>query len=141
MPPKFDTPTEMVIAELEQVIPQAMAHEGVDRVLVDYPELKEKNPRSLPPKQCPGLSIALIRDAKCVWAKGYGVKNAETGEVVAPDTNFLGWSLSKPVAAYAALKMCELGMWELDRPFQEYFSDPTLPNDPQVEKITLRTMP
>lgn len=64
---KLDVPVERVVAELENRIPEAMDRERV-----------------------PGLSIALIRDAKCVWAKGFGVRDLETGELVTEDTLFAG---------------------------------------------------
>ena len=112
---KVDVPVETIVSELEGAIPEAMKRERV-----------------------PGLSIALIRDAECVWAKGFGVKNTETGEAVTAETVFAGCSLSKPLAAYAALKMCELGHLELDRSLSAYLPHPFVPDEPRLAEITLR---
>jgi len=68
----------------------------------------------------PGLSIALIRDAEIIWYKGFGVKNAKTGEPVTENTIFEAASLSKPVFAYAVLQMIENGDLDLDVPLIEY---------------------
>lgn len=52
----------------------------------------------------PGVSVAVIRDGKLAWTRGYGV--AWTGgPAVTPDTLFQAASISKPVAAMAALSM------------------------------------
>jgi CubicO group peptidase (beta-lactamase class C family) len=62
----------------------------------------------------PGVSVAVIRDFKIEWARGYGVKDAETGEPVTERTLFQAGSISKPVAAMAALKKVEQGRLSLD---------------------------
>ena len=112
---RVDAPLEDAIAELEETIPRLIEEGGV-----------------------PGLSIALIRDAECVWTRGYGVKNAETRDPITTATVFPAASCSKPVAAYAALKLCEDGILDLDRPLAAYLPDPFLPDEPRVKDITLR---
>jgi len=62
----------------------------------------------------PGVSVAVIKDFKVEWARGYGVKDAETGEPVTERTLFQAGSISKPVAAMAALKKVEQGRLALD---------------------------
>ena len=42
----------------------------------------------------PGLSVAVIKDFKIAWAKGYGVKDLETKEPVTTDTLFQAGSIS-----------------------------------------------
>src|SRR5216684_3866025 len=57
----------------------------------------------------PGVSIAVINDGKIEWAKSYGVMDEETKEPVTNETLFQAGSISKPVAAYGALKITEEG--------------------------------
>src|ERR1044071_9585712 len=79
---KPDAATQKLIARLESRIPALMSAGDV-----------------------PGLSIAFIKDSKTVWSRGFGYKNAETKEPVDDLTMFGAASLSKPVFAYAVLKM------------------------------------
>jgi hypothetical protein len=51
----------------------------------------------------PAVSIAVIRDYKILWSKQYGITDKETKEPVTRHTLFQAGSISKPVAAYAAL--------------------------------------
>jgi CubicO group peptidase (beta-lactamase class C family) len=62
----------------------------------------------------PGLSVAVINDGKIEWARGYGVVEKDGGKPVTADTLFLAGSISKPVAALAALRLVEQGKLNLD---------------------------
>jgi CubicO group peptidase (beta-lactamase class C family) len=62
----------------------------------------------------PGVSVAVIKDFKVEWAKGYGFKDAETREPVTEGTLFQAGSISKPVAAMTALKKVEQGRLSLE---------------------------
>ncbi|MHB1327080.1 MAG: serine hydrolase domain-containing protein [Gemmatimonadales bacterium] len=63
----------------------------------------------------PGLSIAVIKDFKIHWAKGYGVADVETGRKVDVNTAFQAASISKPVAAMAAVRLAQDGKLSLDQ--------------------------
>ncbi|HKQ09210.1 MAG TPA: serine hydrolase [Blastocatellia bacterium] len=84
-----------------------------------------------------GLSIAWIRDGKVYWASGFGVKNAGTKEIVDLSTMFEAASLSKPVFAYAVLKMVERGELDLDTPLSKYLPA-YIENDERLNLITAR---
>jgi CubicO group peptidase (beta-lactamase class C family) len=64
--------------------------------------------------KAPGVSVAVIRDFKVEWAKGYGFKDAESREPVTERTLFQAGSISKPVAAMTILKKVEQGKLSLD---------------------------
>jgi CubicO group peptidase (beta-lactamase class C family) len=72
------------------------------------------------------------------WSRVFGVRNILTGEIVTEDTLFEAASLSKPVFAYAVLKLCQQGSLELDTPLNDYMPEPYLPDEQQSKLITLR---
>jgi len=87
------------------------------QTLVD--SLEEGIPRLMKEATVPGLAITLIREGSMVWSQAFGVRNRVTQEPVALDTLFEAASLSKPLFAYASLKLCEKGVLDLDTPLVE----------------------
>ena len=63
----------------------------------------------------PGVSIAVIKDFKIEWARGYGIADVTTGAPVTPDTMFQAASISKPVAAMVSLKAVQDKRFSLDQ--------------------------
>ena len=61
----------------------------------------------------PGVSIAVIRNGSIAWARGYGVKRAG-GAPVTAGTLFQAGSISKPLAAMAALRQVQEKKLALD---------------------------
>lgn len=112
---KSDTPPAALIADLQKFIPALMQQMRV-----------------------PGLALAVIRDAKVLWAQGFGVTNVQAPQPVTPDTPFEAASLSIPVFAYAVLKLCEQGKLGLDAPLWNYRPNYFLPDDPDARLITAR---
>jgi carboxyl-terminal processing protease len=88
----------------------------------------------------PGLSIALIQEGEIVWVEGFGKANTITGKPVAGDTVFEAASISKAIAAYAAMVLVERGVLALDEPMHRYLSQPWLPPSAYAEQITLRQL-
>ena len=86
----------------------------------------------------PGLSIAIIADAKLAWRRGYGVMDAESRAPVTDDTMFEAASMSKPVFAYVVMKLCETGVLSLDTPLTRYTPERFLDGDPRLDSITAR---
>jgi N-acyl-D-amino-acid deacylase len=67
----------------------------------------------------PGAALAVAKDGKLVFARGYGWANLTTGDLVQPDTLFGLASLSKTLTAIAVLELVEQGKLSLDdRPFE-----------------------
>jgi CubicO group peptidase (beta-lactamase class C family) len=62
----------------------------------------------------PGVSIAVIKDFEVHWAKGYGIADLQSGSRVDADTMFQAASISKPVAAMAAVRAAQDGRFSLD---------------------------
>ncbi|MEK6299569.1 MAG: serine hydrolase [Acidobacteriota bacterium] len=96
-------------------------------------------PRLMKDADVPGLSIALVRNGELAWHHGFGVKNAKTKEPVTDDTVFEAASLSKPVFAYAVMKLVESGKLDLDKPLNQYLpGDYDVGPDPRLAAITAR---
>ncbi|MEJ7813421.1 MAG: serine hydrolase domain-containing protein [Gemmatimonadaceae bacterium] len=62
----------------------------------------------------PGVSIAVINGGAIEWARGYGVLEAGSAARVDTGTLFQAASISKPVAAMAALRLAQEGRLDLD---------------------------
>jgi len=92
-----------VIARIEA--PQVPNRQGLDGLKLT--EVMERF-------HVPGVSVAVIRDFQIHWAKAYGVADAKSGRAVQTDTPFQAASISKPVAAMAALKLVQEKKLALD---------------------------
>lgn len=75
----------------------------------------------------PGVSVAVVDDGKVVWARGYGVVAAGETKAVTPSTRFQAASISKPVAAAAALSLVQGGKLTLDGDVNAVLSSWKLP--------------
>jgi len=95
-------------------------------------------PELMKEAQAPGCSIALIKNGRLLWRRGFGVKNASTQEPVDTDTVFEAASISKTVFSYAVLKLAEQGIIELDAPLTRYATKPLIEGDPRLELINAR---
>jgi CubicO group peptidase (beta-lactamase class C family) len=101
-------------------------------------ELEKDIPQLMKDGEVPGLSIVVIEDAKVVWQQNFGVANSTTNQAVDENTIFEAASLSKPVFAYAVLKLVEKGKLDLDTPLVKYLSKSYLENDERANLITAR---
>ncbi len=87
----------------------------------------------------PGISIAVINDYQIEWARGYGVREIGTDDAVDVQTRFQACSISKPVAAVAALRLVEQGRLDLDTDINTYLTSWKLnSNGTWQPKVTLR---
>jgi CubicO group peptidase (beta-lactamase class C family) len=102
--------------------------------------LEAEMPVLLAEAEVPGLSVAVILDGETVRAEGFGVRRADAAEAgeVGPDTVFGAASLTKPVFAYAVMKLVDEGLIDLDRPLVEYLDYEDLAHDERARAITTR---
>jgi len=90
-----------------------------------------------------GASLAVTKDERLVYAKGFGTANDETGEKVKPGHLFRIASVSKLITAVAIMKLYEEGYLDLD---ETVFGENGILNDsiyrdyrdPRIEQITVR---
>lgn len=76
----------------------------------------------------PGMSIAVIKNGKVAWYKGFGVRNINSSEQVDENTIFDGASLTKPLFAYFTMLMVDKEIIELDTPIVEYMAKEKIEN-------------
>lgn len=90
----------------------------------------------------PGLGVAVIRDGRIAWAAGYGVRRAGTAAVVSTSTLFQAASISKPVAATAALSLVQEGRLGLDDDVNRVLRAWRIPGNRHTMRkpVTLRTL-
>ena len=74
----------------------------------------------------PGVSIAVIHDGSIEWAQGFGVVQLGAGPITA-ETLFQAGSISKPVAAMAALHLAEQAKLSLDSDVNEALTSWKIP--------------
>ena len=101
-------------------------------------EWKQGIPRWLRDARMPGVSLAIIDAGRILWEGSFGVKDAGTGAPVRLDTVFAACSNTKPVFAYAVVKLCEKGVMDLDVPLTKYTSRRFVEDDPRLDLITAR---
>jgi CubicO group peptidase (beta-lactamase class C family) len=105
------------------------------------PKLRSDIPDLLKQGNVPGMSIAVIHGGKIFWHNNFGVKNSRSAEPVDDNTVFEAASLSKPVFAYAVLKLVEQGKIGLDAPLTKYLPKPYIEgDDARLQKITARVV-
>jgi CubicO group peptidase (beta-lactamase class C family) len=85
----------------------------------------------------PGMAIAVVTNKKVERIEAFGVRSVSDSSKVNANTVFEAASLSKPVLAYAALKLMDAGKLDLDRPLAEYMPNPDL-KDARASRITAR---
>jgi CubicO group peptidase (beta-lactamase class C family) len=101
-------------------------------------KLQTDTPALMKEADIPGMTIVLIRNGQIAWHNNFGVKNTKTAQPVDDNTIFEAASLSKPVFAYAVLKLVEQGKVGLDVPLTTYLPKSYIENDARLEKITAR---
>jgi CubicO group peptidase (beta-lactamase class C family) len=92
----------------------------------------------------PGGAVAVLRDGKLIYARGFGYADVENKTLVQPDALFRIASVSKPITAAAIMKLMEEGKLKLDdrvAPFIAHLTPaPGATVDPRWEQITIRQL-
>ena len=89
----------------------------------------------------PGVSIAVVHNGVIEWAQGFGVVQTG-GKPVTADTLFQAGSISKPVAAMAALRLVQQGKLSLDADVNQYLTSWKVPTSTAAPRavVTLREL-
>jgi N-acyl-D-amino-acid deacylase len=92
----------------------------------------------------PGGAVAVLRDGKLIYARGFGYADVENETPVQPDALFRIASVSKPITSAAIMTLVEEGKLELDdrvAPFIAHLTPaPGATVDPRWDQITIRQL-
>ena len=96
-------------------------------------------------RNVPGGALAVVKDRRLVYARGYGRADRDTKTPVKADSLFRIASVSKPITGVAVMKLVEQGKLDLDakafpflnlQPAVQSFRDP----EPRLRDITIRQL-
>ncbi len=90
----------------------------------------------------PGVSVAVIKDFKIHWAKGYGLADVTANRPVDVTTAFQAASISKPVMAMAAVRLAQEGRFSLDQNINSLLKSWRVPESEltRVQPVTPRSL-
>jgi len=70
--------------------------------------------RFMEARKVPGGALAVVKEGRLVYSKGYGMADREKGIAATPRTLFRIASISKPITGIAVMKLAEEGRLDLD---------------------------
>lgn len=83
----------------------------------------------------PGVAITVIDDNGIAWTRVHGLADRETGDKVRRDTLFQAGSVSKPVAAFAAMRLVQYDKLALDEPVNDRLIAWHIPDNEFTAKV------
>lgn len=96
-------------------------------------------------QKIPGAAVAVARQGRLIYSRGFGLAEVETETAVEPTALFRIASISKPVTAIAVLQLVEQGKLGLDEPAFARLRDddrfaPLSTPDPRAAMVTIRQL-
>jgi CubicO group peptidase (beta-lactamase class C family) len=85
-----------------------------------------------------GMGIALIREREIIWSEAFGLKDVERNLPMTKDSLYAAASLTKPFAAFIAMKLYEEGKLDIDKSLESYLPKPYVKDRPEIKQITAR---
>lgn len=111
---------------------------------IDITSVDQKISDWMTKNKMPGMSLAVSKDGKLVYAKGYGEANTDTHEKVTTESQFRIASVSKLITSAAIMKLIQDGKISMDQkvfgtngilgttygsqPYKQYVTDITISN-------------
>lgn len=84
----------------------------------------------------PAVSVAVVHNGTLVWAEGFGARGPD-GKPVTKETLFQAGSISKPVAAMAALHLVQTGKLSLDTDINQALTSWHIPSSTLAPDATV----
>jgi N-acyl-D-amino-acid deacylase len=122
----------------------ASAHMETGTVFEDLKSFDELMRSFVQEQKIPGAALAVAKDGRVVYARGFGYADLETHQPVQPDSLFRIASVSKPITAVAVLRLVDQGKLSLDDavldllPPHEAHLPAGREQDPRLRDITIR---
>ncbi len=88
----------------------------------------------------PGCALAVVREGEVIFARGFGVKNLETGEPVSPDTVFAIGSTSKAFTSALIAMMIDEGKMDWDDTVRTHLPLFELYDERASKRVTVRDL-
>src|SRR5215467_13823099 len=92
----------------------------------------------------PGASLAIARNGKLVFARGYGLADVEQNQPVQPESTFRFGSIGKTITAIAIMKLVQDGKLDLDSSAFALIPDIRPRSgrlgDSRIDRITIRNL-
>lgn len=88
----------------------------------------------------PGSSVAVMKDGRLVFARGYGLADRQQETPVQPNARFRVGSISKPITAIATLRLVERGELSLDDSVFDILGQFLPDGGPADERLTETTV-
>src|SRR6056297_21644 len=89
-------------------------------------------------KSIPGAAVAIVKDGRIVYQKGFGVKEAGSADVVDEHTVFRLGSVSKGFASVLTGVFVEEGVVSWDEPVSRYLDEFRLNDPEQSERVQVK---
>lgn len=104
-------------------------------------QLERRIPDWLARYDVPGVSVAVIRDARPVWSQGFGIADVESGRPVRSGTIFQTGQLAQFLTAWGVMTLVERGKINLDDPVDRHLRQWDLPLSPyKHSEVTVRRL-
>lgn len=112
---------------------------------VSLPSFDREMENFMKARNVPGGSLAIVKDGRLVYARGYGLADRERKIAATPKTLFRIASISKPFTAVAVMKLVQEGRLKLDdKAFERIDLEPVVrfgkKPDPRLREITVRQL-
>lgn len=123
--------------DIEQKIKQVETH------LAGWVQMQDSSLWNLPDRMAfyhiPGVSIAVIKDNKVEWARGYGLADSADNRKVTTTTRFQAASISKSLNAMGVLRLAAQKKLDLNSDVNGYLQSWKLPADSLTkdQKVTI----
>lgn len=108
----------------------------LEKIFVDFTQYAKQARKDW---QVPGVAIAIVKDNKIIYAKGFGVRNSK-GELVTPETIFNTASLTKSFTAALLAKQIEEGKYSWDTKVQQLYPDFKLYDPKATQEFAIKDL-